>query len=364
MNIITFGTDEHMLDQDSRQHARLLTYISMAETYTAVIFSKKSDFAVIRKDTLTMIQVPKKFFLWRLIQTYRYIKKHKKEKTVISSQDPFEVGFVSYIFAKLLKCPLHVQIHTAIQSHISQTESIRARIQYGIARFLFSRIESFRVVSKGIKDFLITKGVAENKIFISPVIETLPNELKTKTYTGEKMEILCVARFVYFKNIPALIDAFYSFTKNHDAHLTIVGGGPLKQSLESQISRYNIKDKVTLLDWVPNVIDLYKEADVYIHPSYYEGFGMAIVEALHYGVPVLVTSDVGSVDYVTKENGYVMSGYLPSQLLEGLEYAVKNLIHLKPQEIHKSLSIISKAENDAIQKNSFIYAVNKYTYEK
>lgn len=364
MNIITFGTDEHMLDQNSRQHARLLTYVDMADSYTAIIFSKKQNFEVVEKGTLTLIQVPKRFFLWQLRNVYVYLKTHKKERTVISSQDPFEVGIIGYICAKLLRYPFHVQIHTAIQSTIAQTESVRSRVQYYMFLFLLKRVDAFRVVSKGIRNFLIKKGVDERKIFLSPVIETLPEGVKERMYTGGTIEILCVARFVYFKNLPALIDAFHKFTKEHNAHLTIVGGGPLRKQLERKIFWHGLKDNVTLLDWVPNVMDLYKQADLYIHPSYYEGFGMAIVEALHFGVPVLATPDVGSIDYITKENGYIMSGYLPSQLLQGMEYAVRNLIYLKPDHIANSLRVISKAENDMIQRNSLVYAVDHYTYEK
>lgn len=41
MHLITFGTDQHMLDSTSLQHKRLLEYVDMVESYTAVIFSSK-----------------------------------------------------------------------------------------------------------------------------------------------------------------------------------------------------------------------------------------------------------------------------------------------------------------------------------
>lgn len=361
MHLITFGTDEHMLHEHSRQHARLRSYVPMTETYTALIFSKNMDFKILERDNLTLVQIPKKNLLSQLRKVYVFLKKNKKPNTIISAQDPFEVGLISYIFAKALGVPLHVQIHTAIQSKIAQTESLRARLQYMLCRFLISRIDSFRVVSTAIKQFLIQKGVESSKIFVSPVIEDLPMQIRENSYTSGRIEILCVARFVFFKNLPTLLDAFAEFSKTQDVHLTIVGGGPLKTELLSQIQKLNIQEKVTLLDWVEDITVLYKKTHLYVHPSYYEGFGMAIIEAIHFGIPVLTTPDVGSVEYVHEANGYVMHGYLKENIVDGLNYAVVNLLQKDPQDIANSLHIITKVENDAIQKESLEYPLISHT---
>ncbi len=362
MHLITFGTDEHMLNESSRQHARLLSYTSLVDTYTALIFSKNTDFRIIEKDNLTLIQIPKKNLIFQLRKAYKFLKTHKKPETVISAQDPFEVGLISYIFARVLGTPLHVQIHTAIHSKIARTESLRARMQYMICRFLIPRITAFRVVSKSIKEFLIQKRVNAEKIFVSPVIENLPMQIRDVSYTGGCVELLCVARFVFFKNLPTLIEAFADFVQMQDAHLTIVGGGPLKNQLLNQIQQLGLQDKITLIDWVQDITTLYTKTHMYIHPSYYEGFGMVIVEAIHFGIPVIVTPDVGSVDYVRPENGYVMKGYMKKDIIDGLQYGITHLLQKKSQDIANSLRIISKQENDLIQKESFEYTLRASAY--
>lgn len=359
MHLITFGTDEHMLDQNSRQHARLCSYVWLTESYTALIFSKQREFRIIEKGNLTLLQIPKKSLFSSLFKAYRFLKKQLKAGTLISAQDPFEVGLIAYIFSRFLHVPLHAQIHTAIQSEVAQTESLRARIQYRLFCFLLRRIDSFRVVSKAIKNFLIQKGVSEKKIFISPVIEQVSGQVRQGVYTGGTIEILCVARFVFFKNLPTLIDAFADFSKQTPSHLTIVGGGPLKHTLTAQVERLGLKEKVTLLDWVPDITELYNKTDLYIQPSYYEGFGMAIVEAIHFGIPVIVTPDVGSVDYVNSANGFVTKGYTKENIIEGLDHGLTQLIHKNPKDISASLSIISKEDNDMIQKESFEYSLQK-----
>ena len=139
MQLITFGTDAHMLDPNSRQHQRLLSYTKEVDSYIAVIFDKNAkDFNIQEYGKLSIVQVPKKKLLTGLFKLHSILKKKIVKPTVISTQDPFEVGFIGWIYSVTFSCPLHLQIHTAVQSSKARTESLRTRIQYIL--FLLSRV--------------------------------------------------------------------------------------------------------------------------------------------------------------------------------------------------------------------------------
>lgn len=373
MHIITFGTDQHMLNPGSRQHKRLLSYVNMVDRYTAVIFSKQSnDFKAFEYGKLKIIQVPKRRLIKQLVLLWRVLKKEvgvsNASNAVLSAQDPFEVGLLSYVFAKLLKLPLHIQIHTAIQSPISQKENLRSRMQYCISLWIIRRAQAVRVVSESIKDFLVSKKMLPSEaIFKAAVIEDFNGNIRTKGYVvGERIKLLCIARFVYFKNLPTLLKAFKAIIEKYpNCELTIVGGGSLRSKMEQDIKDLQLSKFVTLLDWVPEVDDLYRASHMFIVPSYYEGFGMVAIEALQRGLPVIVTPEVGSVEYVkTSIGGFVAKGYAVEDLIEAIEHGINHLIFLNPADIHKTLVIPSKEKNDTIIFDSWKYALTHNIYEK
>ena len=342
MHIITLGTDEHMLDTESLQHKRLLSYATLVDRYTAIIFTRKKEWVTRQFGNLEIIELPKKGILFNLHKTYQYLKKNKRnaEESLISAQDPFEVGLIAWILSVLLRVPLHLQIHTAVQSDRARTESLRTRIQFMLFAGLRNRAKAIRVVSKSIKDFLITKGLSAEDIFVAPVIADHKQAVRTTRTPGAPIQLLSVGRFVPVKNLLNLINAFDDVVMHHDVHLTIVGGGPLYDVLVARIKHLHLENKITLTGWVTDLSEVYGRADLYVHPSYYEGFGMSTVEALTAGVPVVTTPYGGSTDYVLPhKNGYITKGFEASNIAEGIEQGIKNLVHLDPQEIKNSIHL-------------------------
>jgi D-inositol-3-phosphate glycosyltransferase len=112
--------------------------------------------------------------------------------------------------------------------------------------------------------------------------------------------------------------------------LLIIGGGDRHRDLSRNTEVQNLKkycrekrlqSKVVFLGSVKQtrLKDYYTAADALIVPSFYESFGLVVVEALAAGTPVLV-SDVGEMDAFVKEgkNGFIFRSNNPSSLLEAL----------------------------------------------
>ena len=93
-----------------------------------------------------------------------------------------------------------------------------------------------------------------------------------------------------------------------DAKLRVVGGGPGLKSLEKQIVRLDLENDVTLLGELPDdeaVRIEYAGADVFCLPSLQEGFGIAYLEAMAAGLPV-VALDVAAAPEVVGDAGVLL----------------------------------------------------------
>lgn len=117
---------------------------------------------------------------------------------------------------------------------------------------------------------------------------------KNKKFHGK---FLYVGRLATEKNIEFLLRVFKQYPQ---FQLTLVGDGPLRESLEAEVS-----SKVTFLGHVPNsqLSKVYREHDVFILPSLQEPWGLVVEEALHFGLPVIVSECVGCAEEWVLETG-------------------------------------------------------------
>jgi glycosyltransferase involved in cell wall biosynthesis len=104
--------------------------------------------------------------------------------------------------------------------------------------------------------------------------------------------VLCVGTIEARKNQLRLVKAFQA-AQLVDAQLVLVGGKTkFQQEIEYFVAQNHLKNKVKILNEVPfaDLPALYQSARVFAYPSFFEGFGIPIVEALHSGVPVVAAT--------------------------------------------------------------------------
>lgn len=93
--------------------------------------------------------------------------------------------------------------------------------------------------------------------------------------------LLCVCRLEPQKGVDVAIRALEEIP---DAHLVVLGEGPQRAELEQLAG-----DRVHLLGRVPDVAAWLRRADVLVHPARWEGFGLALLEAMLASLPVVAT---------------------------------------------------------------------------
>lgn len=115
-----------------------------------------------------------------------------------------------------------------------------------------------------------------------------------------------VGHFLPAKNHEKILGVFKRISEKRDAALMLTGDGPLEEDVRSMAERLGIADRLIITGAMPDVEKSYQAMDVFLFPSRYEGFGMAMIEAQAGGL-ACVASDVVPED--TNADGRAV--YLP-----------------------------------------------------
>jgi N-acetyl-alpha-D-glucosaminyl L-malate synthase BshA len=119
--------------------------------------------------------------------------------------------------------------------------------------------------------------------------------------------IMHVSNFRPVKRTLDVIDTFEKISKEVPARLILVGEGPDTVLARRQITKKNLTDRVTFLGNQSRVEAILPCADLFLIPSEEESFGLAALEALACGVPVIGTSGTGLVEVVEDyRNGFLL----------------------------------------------------------
>jgi len=113
------------------------------------------------------------------------------------------------------------------------------------------------------------------------------------------VDLLTVGRLETEKNPLLLVDALARLEAAEPGrfHLTWVGRGPLEMEVTHRIHEHGLGDRVTVRSYVPfgpELLDLYRRADLFVHVSLSEGFPKVLIEAYASATPIVAT-DVGGV---------------------------------------------------------------------
>ncbi|RHW16664.1 glycosyltransferase [Sphingomonas gilva] len=106
---------------------------------------------------------------------------------------------------------------------------------------------------------------------------------------GEGARILSVGRLKSQKNHRLLIDAFAIARRRRPMQLMILGEGDQRPALEEHVRSLGIEKQVALPGFFARPHSAYREADMFVLSSDYEGFGNVLVEALSFGLRVVST---------------------------------------------------------------------------
>ena len=154
-----------------------------------------------------------------------------------------------------------------------------------------------------------TKEKGEKECYINKNTEILTHHpegiLGVLNEPGKK--IITIGRYSPEKGHTRLLNAFDKLCDDYpDVQLIIIGGyGSLYNKTINLRRQMRHWKNVTLIKWISNPMPILKECDLFILPSFYEGWGMVLMEADILNVPVIATDIVGT-QWVGEYGGHVV----------------------------------------------------------
>ena len=175
-------------------------------------------------------------------------------------------------------------------------------------RIFFARCHGCFTYGVRSKEYLMSYGVEEDKIYIRRQAAALPHEYDAadvlRRYENVDAEMYRIPRFLFIGRLSVekgLFDLLRAFRIVHErlgeAKLDLVGAGPLKEKLAADVSELGLESAVTFLGSknLDELGPLFFRSAAMVLPSHSEPWGLVVNESLSYGCPVVVSDLCGCV---------------------------------------------------------------------
>ena len=314
--IIAIGTDASIFSKGSALAKRMEHYGLSVDGIDVLVPGASGNGPIKLGNNVTAYPLSGNKFIAALKCIRLGVSLAEKDRTIVSVQDPFEVGLIGLVISRLRSVPLHVQIHIDFFSPYFRNESWRQRFQAVIAPFVLRRAASVKAVSEKIATYLRDSlEIDAKKITIAPIyvdaseIRSRPStvDLHAK-YPQFDWIVLVACRYVNQKNISLAIEAFRMFSRAHPkAGLVVAGSGPEEENLRSLVAGLGLNDSMIVGSWTGEFASCMRTSDVFLMSSNYEGWGMTIIEAAALGKPIIMTNVGCAGEFLINEkNGLVV----------------------------------------------------------
>jgi glycosyltransferase involved in cell wall biosynthesis len=139
------------------------------------------------------------------------------------------------------------------------------------------------------------------KTVVVPNVVKPVSRARIRRFQREKI-VMAVGRLAEVKRYDLLLDAWALLSKDFpDWVLRIFGTGPLEDEIRARIDRLGIVGTVRLMGHVAAIDHEYLVASILAHPAEFEGWGLAVTEALAAGVPVVAFADCPGVNQLIRD---------------------------------------------------------------
>lgn len=182
-----------------------------------------------------------------------------------------------------------------------------------VITFCINQSDAVTAVSESLKKDTYNHFDTERDIevipnFIHNLNENTPFDIeKRRKYAKDDERIIChVSNFRPVKRVEDVVRVFHKINQEVPSRLLLIGDGPDRYNVELLCRELGSCDRVMAVGKIRNAADLMKLSDLFLLPSQTESFGLAALEAMAVGVPV-ISSNTGGIPEVN-EHGF--SGFM------------------------------------------------------
>lgn len=185
-------------------------------------------------------------------------------------------------------------------------------------------------------------------------VAVIPNAVNyanapVRDFNKTPLQFLFVGRFASNKGIDILmetIDRLNNEGYRDKLYFNIVGKGPLYDKITSQYNFPNVKFVGFASD--EDLVKLYRENDVFVFPTLFEGMPTVVLEAMMAGMPIIVSDTGATAEQVDRNNGFLVE----AGNMRALKTAIQQLYSYSPEEREK------------LSQNSIARVKEKFTWDK
>jgi len=345
MTICFIGKHKYPKDIFSNEQD-MKTWRSMAEYFGRVFVIAQSPdlfFHFGKENNISIYLIPRLGYLIfiKLAVILGFYLNIKYDINVFDASEVVGGGLAVTILKFLTGKPTVVEVQGEIFRKLENEQNLKNQLLKWIGRFTMNRATRVRVISKVISKQVREQGILESKIRLASLRVDLtafnPNLWIYETYkSGDKVGIIkigYVGRLVDGKGLEDLMKAISNLKSqisNQNFKLLIFGTGPLETTLKKLAEKLRISDKIEWRGFVSygKVPEALSEIDIFVYPSWHEGFGRSIMEALAMEKAVVATRVGGIPDLVKDgENGFLVEPHNPTALADKIRELIdsKNL---------------------------------------
>lgn len=206
-------------------------------------------------------------------------------------------------------------------------------------------------------------NISDKKFIIFPYGVNLPNlddvnkdiHKRKENLMNRKIKIFVANRFLERKGYKTLYEALTKLKEKNqltDFSITIAGKGEQYEKYKQLFS--NLDNTIKLVGWIEleEYEELMQECDVYIHASYFEPYGIPVVDAMAHGKLVIASDGVMSAldNIIDNQNGYIYAKYDSERLFS----IFKNIFYNKLLLIELGKEALSVHQSFHIDYNKLI----------
>lgn len=256
-----------------------------------------------------------------------YIKKIKPDVLHVNNL-PFLTTYQSVILAKKLGIPSVIQVHGVTADRGFILNSFQWLFLKVFGKKVFDSVTNVICLTQADARQIQKFGCPIDKICIIPNGVDI-NKFKPSSEHEQEGLVIWIGRFVKEKGLEFLIKAVDILVKNgkSDFRLLLIGDGPIKSKIYSQIRSYGLERYIQLMPAISHdeVSDYMARASIFVFPSIKEGMPYVLLEAMACG-KAIVGSDISGVNSIINdnENGLLVPAKDPVSLSAAISRLLKD----------------------------------------
>ena len=227
----------------------------------------------------------------------------------------------------------------------------------------YKSLSGIQVLFENYKDFLPNTFIGKAITIPNPVFQVNDSEIVNRFEEKEKFKIINVASLVTScKQQNSAISVFSGLANRYpNWELNFWGIGNDMVLLQNQVNTLGLQDRVFFNGFTDNPIEKLQESDIFIFPSKYEGFPLALVEAMSVGLPCIGFESCSGVNELIEHNtnGFLVKN--ENEMQDALEALMNNNDLRKQMGVNAHQLVKKYNERDVIIK--WIDFINQFTFK-